>query len=62
MWWRSVASVAGPDVEAFALGAEDAQELDRLCVRVAEPVREVGVEFGDLAGGEDEVLIAEYQT
>jgi hypothetical protein len=56
----SVSSVAGFDVEAFALGAEDAQELHGVCVGVAEPVGEVGVEFGDLAGGEDEVLVTEY--
>lgn len=30
-----------------------------MCVGVAEPVWEVGVEFGDLAGGEDEILVAE---
>jgi hypothetical protein len=48
-------------VEAFALGAQDAQELHRLRVGVAESVREVGVEFGDLACGKDEILIAENQ-
>jgi hypothetical protein len=57
----SGAPVACPDVEAFTLRTENAQELHRLRVGVAEPVREVGVEFGDLARGEDEVLIAEYQ-
>jgi hypothetical protein len=46
-------------VEAFALRAEDAQELDRLSVGIAEPVREVGVEFRDLAASEIEVLAAE---
>ena len=49
-------------MESFALGAEDAQELDRPRVGVAEPVREVGVEFGDFTGGEDEVLVTEYEA
>lgn len=55
-------AVAGLDVDAFALGAEDAQELHRTGVGVAEPVGEMGVEFGDLAGGEDEVLVTEDEA
>ena len=49
-------------MEAFALGAEDAQKLHRPFVGVAEPVRQVGVEFGDLARGEDEVLVGEHEA
>lgn len=46
-------------MDALALGAEDAEELHGAVVGVAEPVREVGVELGDLALGEDEVPVAE---
>jgi DNA-binding MarR family transcriptional regulator len=49
-------------VEPLALRAEDAQEFDGPGVGVAEPVREVGVEFGDLAGGEDEILLTEHHA
>ncbi len=54
-----VGPVASFDVDAFALRAEDAEEFHGVFVDVAEPVREVGVELGDLALGEDEVLVAE---
>ena len=37
----------------------EAQEFDRAWFGIAEPVRQVGVEFGDLAGGLDQILIAE---
>ncbi|WP_174372353.1 hypothetical protein [Nocardia aobensis] len=45
-------------MEAFALGAEDAEEFDRAGVGVAEPVREVSVELGDLAVGGKRVIAA----
>jgi len=35
---------------------EDNAELHGMFVGVAEPLREVGVEFGDLVVGEDEVV------
>lgn len=54
-----VGAVAGFDVDAFALRAEDAEEFHGVFVGVAEPVREVGVELGDLTLGEDEVLATE---
>jgi hypothetical protein len=54
--------VAGFDVDAFALGAEDAEEFHGVSVGVAEPVGEVGVEFRDFAVGEGEVLVAEYDA
>ncbi|MBB4703711.1 hypothetical protein BJ982_005255 [Sphaerisporangium siamense] len=49
-------------MDAFALGAKDAEEFHGVFVGVTEPVREVGVEFGDFALGEDEVLVAEDDT
>ena len=41
--------------------AEQAEQLDRLVVRGAEPVRDAGVELGRLARGEHEVVLAEHQ-
>jgi len=49
-------------MKPLALRVQNAQEPDWPCVRVAGPVREVGVEFGDLTDGEDEVLVSDYQT
>jgi len=46
-------------VDALALRTEDAEELHGTLVGVAEPVRQVGVELGDLSLGEDEVPVAE---
>src|SRR5260370_19388697 len=53
---------APPDVRALALPAEQAQELDRLRLGIAEPVRYAGVELGRLAGCEHQVLVAEYEA
>ncbi|GAA4607365.1 hypothetical protein GCM10023195_27830 [Actinoallomurus liliacearum] len=49
-------------MDPFPLGTEDAQELHRPRVGVAEPMREVGVELGDLAGREDQVVVTEDEA
>jgi hypothetical protein len=46
-------------VGAFSLLAEEAEELDRLGVGGAEPVRDAGVELGRLTGREHQVVLAE---
>lgn len=43
-------------MHAFALGSEDTGYLGGLVAGAAEPVRNVGVEFRDLAGTEDDVV------
>jgi hypothetical protein len=53
---------ARSDVRTLALAAEEAQDLRGLAVGAAEPVWDVGVELGYLAGGEDEVPVAEDQA
>src|SRR3954451_10647285 len=52
---------SGAQVGTFALGTEQAQELDRLRVRRAEPVRHVGVDLGLPTRGETEVPLGEDQ-
>src|SRR5258708_11743772 len=49
-------------VGALTLPAEQAQELDRFRLGIAEPVRYAGVELGRLAGCEHQVLVAEYEA
>ena len=53
---------ARADVHALALRAEQAQDLDRRVLRPrgAEPVRHPRVELGRLAGGQDQVVLAEH--
>jgi SAM-dependent methyltransferase len=51
----------GAEVGAFALPAEEAEDLDGSRLGAGEPVRHPGVEFGGFARVEHEVLIAEYQ-
>jgi len=46
-------------VGAFALRAEQAEELDRPAVHRPEPVRRAGVELGRFARREHEVVFAE---
>jgi hypothetical protein len=46
-------------VHPLALGAVDAEDLDRLVSGRAEPVRQPGVELGDLAGLHRDVVLAE---
>src|SRR3954454_4261330 len=41
---------------------EDAEDLGRVCARAAEPVRDRGVEGGNLAGSEHRVLVAEDEA
>src|SRR5882757_2977229 len=53
---------AGAHVHALTLRSEDSEDLYRLRARIAEPVRDVAVEFRRLAGLEDEVLVAELQA
>jgi hypothetical protein len=49
-------------VNPFALRAEDAQQFHRLQARVGDHVRDAGVELGCLAGGEDEVPVAQGEA
>ena len=46
---------------AFTLASEQTEHLDRPVAEAAEPVRHPRVELDRLAGGQDEVLIAEHQ-
>ncbi len=48
-------------MSAFALAAEQAQQLDRPVADAAEPVRDPRIELGGLARMQDEILIAEHQ-
>lgn len=50
------------DVCAFALFADEAEELDGSCAGGSEPVGGAGVEFGGLAGSEDEVVMSEDEA
>ena len=52
----------GADVRAFALLADEAEELDGAGAGGSEPVRGAGVELRGLAGLEDEVVLAEDQA
>ena len=47
---------------SFTVFADEAQKLDRAHVGCAEPVRRTGVELGDLAGFEREVVFAEDES
>ena len=44
---------------AFALAAEEAEELDWLGIGGAEPVWRAGVELGRFPGCEDQVVLTE---
>jgi hypothetical protein len=46
-------------VGAFALPAEQAEELDGFAADTAEPVRQAGVELGCFARCEHQILVAE---
>lgn len=46
---------------AFTLASEQTEHLDRPVAEATEPVRHPRVELDRLAGGQDEVLIAEHQ-
>jgi hypothetical protein len=48
-------------VHALALRAEEHQHLGGLRPRVAEPMRNAGVELGDLTGLHDEVVLGQSQ-
>jgi len=52
----------GSYVQAFALGAEQAEHFGGAWPGGAEPVGGAGVELGDLPGGEDHVVVAEEQA
>ena len=58
---RRLASRRGADVDALALAAHDAEDLDRLVAGGPEPVQDLGVELGDLPGTHDEVVAGEDQ-
>lgn len=47
------------DVHALPLSPEEAEDLDGLPVRAAEPVWQAGVELGGLAGAEDQIALGE---
>lgn len=52
----------GADVHSLAVASVNTQDLDRLVVRGAEPVRQLRVELGDLAGTHRDVVLAEDQS
>ena len=52
----------GAHVHAFAVTAVDAQDLDRLTVGGAEPMRHPGVELGDFAWPHDDVVLTKDQA
>ena len=52
----------GTNLHPFAVAAVDAQDLDRLAVCRAEPVRHAGVELCDLARPHGDVVLAEDQA
>ena len=52
----------GADVQAFALGAEEAEDLGGFRAGVAERVRNVGVELRHLSGRQDDPLLGERQV
>jgi hypothetical protein len=49
-------------VHALAAASVNAQDLDRLVTRGAEPVRKSRVELGDLAGFHRDVVFADDQA
>jgi hypothetical protein len=49
-------------VGSFALFADEAEELDWACAGGAEPMRGAGVELGNFAGFEDEVVFADDEA
>jgi len=49
-------------VGSFAVASDEAEELDGSGAGGAEPVWGSGVELGDFAGFEDEVLVAEHES
>ena len=51
----------GAHVHAFALRAEEGEHLDGTRAGTAEPVRRPGVELRHLAGGHDQVELAEAE-
>jgi hypothetical protein len=53
---------SGTHVDVLAVPPEQAQDLDGLVIRGAEPVRHLGVELGDLARPHREVTLAEDQS
>jgi hypothetical protein len=57
----AIALGAGAEVCAFALLAEQAEELDRSGSGGAEPVRRGGVELGRFAGCEHDVMLSEHE-
>ena len=52
---------ADVDVDAFPLRAQQAEDLDRLVTGGSEPVRQPGVELGDLAGTQGGVVAGQDQ-
>jgi len=59
---RVFAARGGADVHALAVTAVDAQDLDRLAVGGAEPMRHPGVELGDFAWPHDDVVLTKDQA
>jgi hypothetical protein len=53
---------SGTHVDVLAVPPEQAQDLDGLVIRGAEPVRHLGVELGDLARPHRAVTLAEDQS
>ena len=50
------------NVHALALRTKQAEQLDALRAGAIEPVRDARLEFGDLAGVQDQVVLAEHQA
>ena len=44
------------------MAAVDAEDLDKLIIRWAEPVRQLGVELGGFAGSHGDVVLAQDQS
>lgn len=55
----ATAARAGADVQALTLGAEKGQQFGGLAPGAAKPVRGASIELSDLAGLQDEVVLAE---
>jgi len=53
---------AGTNVEAFALRAEQGEDLSWAGTGVGDAMRDAGVELGDLPCGQDKVVLAEEQA
>ncbi len=49
-------------MQALALGAEQARQLDRFLAEAVEPVRQASIERGCFAGTEHQVVVSEHES